>query len=832
MVLFGPALTFNHLKTPSSSIQFVPSVGTRVVNTALRPYSFFGSAGFALHYDVSGGEEITISYGSDTYFKERNIQADFSTHHTFQPINYSMDILREKGHCLTDIFVNSTTIPAASKGVFSKRRFKKNEVVSISPVLVVPKHVLQRNGRSSVLLNYCFASSEHDVAFLPTGTAAMINHGTGATANVGIRWFDWEGRDVLDLLQSVDVAKDLIGARSAPLHMEYFALRPLSAGEELLLDYGQEWEAVWRVYLQVLSHWMATTGGGDEVMLQAPQFRQPIQMPRNMLPDYILNMACAGAAAQCVESEVARSPAATSRRLNRDNSSILSQGAVNDLLMSSNEHHESIRVYNGSASKSTVQENVLIADDVVTSIPLTSSQECGLYLAPLPAATSSGNYDTQLGLFAGQDMTSGNILDIAGTMMVQVDLLQQLGIPPSHSMSSPYGHFAYVVSGAGAFARMDRKDYNAMRAFNTKNIARDVPFPQSQGLRPYSFSIDALYYLKQDVAPGSEIRVKMSNTSFSSEDRRHIHPQRSYDNTELSRKGHCVSDVHLASSSLPSAGKGVFVRRAFTTNETVSISPVLVVPKHNVLEDGTSVLINYCFASSEHDVAFLPTGTAAMINHGTGATANVGVRWFDWEGRDVLDLLQSVDVAKDLIGARSAPLHMEYFALRPLSAGEELLLDYGQEWEAVWRVYLQVLSHWMATTGGGDEVMLQAPQFRQPIQMPNGLIVSPAFQASDVKLCAGDVDCKGVARLRRPHMSSRDLNRVESTRLTPHILNMSEHYMTSSRTYGLQAIVLKAFRCVVSFLSNWFHVTGQCNQPCDDFHFSYYNNCLMTLSLV
>jgi hypothetical protein len=79
-----------------------------------------------------------------------------------------------------------------------------------------------------------------------------INHGSKETANVKIRWpnkdlvahkSDW----LTQTPQALRDTTDKIG-----LSFEYVALRDIPEGEEVLMDYGDEWDAAWQDYVK---HW-------------------------------------------------------------------------------------------------------------------------------------------------------------------------------------------------------------------------------------------------------------------------------------------------------------------------------------------------------------------------------------------------------------------------------------------------------------------------------------------------------------------------------------------------------------------------------------------------
>jgi hypothetical protein len=182
------------------------------------PYSTHTS--FLVHSiaDTPAGGEVFTNYGKQ-WFKDRNIKRNKATS-THAASTYSLDELTLKGVCMSDIYVAESSIPFAGKGVFANKQFRRGDVVSVSPVLVLPRHVMEAAGDHSVLLNYCITAptiltptatittttttttttdgdtsshaSSSDVALLPLSQAGMMNHGVKGeevgTANVALDW--------------------------------------------------------------------------------------------------------------------------------------------------------------------------------------------------------------------------------------------------------------------------------------------------------------------------------------------------------------------------------------------------------------------------------------------------------------------------------------------------------------------------------------------------------------------------------------------------------------------------------------------------------------------
>jgi hypothetical protein len=97
-------------------------------------------------------------------------------------------------------------------------------------------------------------------------------------------------------------------------------------------------------------------------------------------------------------------------------------------------------------------------------------------------------------------------------------------------------------------------------------------------------------------------------------------------------------------------GRGVFTTRAFAKGETVEHCPTLELPGDEV----AGQLGDYVFGSNEsEDEVILPLGYGMLYNH-------------------------SADPNCEYI--QEAPRVIAYVTLRDVKAGEELFIDYGEEW--------------------------------------------------------------------------------------------------------------------------------------------------------
>jgi len=188
--------------------------------------------------------------------------------------------LQQHGRCMD-------SLETREDGAFSKRHLQAGEVVASSPVhLVYDETMLHRYQKTKVtgpfwaigenapsypsdwadvesdtgwlrhldnqtghelVLNYCFGQQHSSVLLCPYGAGVnSINH-HHSEPNVRV---DWDhsfvgGHEDEWLTMSYHQLED----QRPRLALSYIALRDIQPGEEILLDYGSEWEKAWSSYL-------------------------------------------------------------------------------------------------------------------------------------------------------------------------------------------------------------------------------------------------------------------------------------------------------------------------------------------------------------------------------------------------------------------------------------------------------------------------------------------------------------------------------------------------------------------------------------------------------
>jgi len=95
-----------------------------------------------------------------------------------------------------------------------------------------------------LLLNYCFGHFNSSVLLLPySNTVNLINHPENGVPNVRLRWSESSYR-------FFDKPLSVLQESSSHLLLELVALRDIEEGEEVLLDYGEDWVSAWEKHVK------------------------------------------------------------------------------------------------------------------------------------------------------------------------------------------------------------------------------------------------------------------------------------------------------------------------------------------------------------------------------------------------------------------------------------------------------------------------------------------------------------------------------------------------------------------------------------------------------
>jgi len=153
-----------------------------------------------------------------------------------------------------------STISNAGWGAFTTQSISKEKIITTTPLAPIwdkelfqmPTNFPSNQQSHQLLLNYCYTHPQSSVHLFPYGNVVnYINHSSNK-ANAKLVWaHDFPLFQPEFLNQPIDNLKEYLKHHQDPvLFMDIVALRDLEEGEEILIDYGDDWEKAWNAHVQ------------------------------------------------------------------------------------------------------------------------------------------------------------------------------------------------------------------------------------------------------------------------------------------------------------------------------------------------------------------------------------------------------------------------------------------------------------------------------------------------------------------------------------------------------------------------------------------------------
>ena len=222
---------------------------------------------------------------------KRAAESDIASLHQPHAIR-SVEYLRENGKCVDSIRPGPSTLESGQggRGAFATRSLKEGSIITGSPLNHVPDrnflaiYKMEQNQTThdqdseetwlrhvdnivgyQMSLNYCYGHNASTMLLCPYGAGVnYINHNQ-SRANVNIQW----ARDGMTMQNDTWLHKkrveDLEWDYSIGLAFDYVATTDLNEGDELFLDYGDDFEAAITRYL---SSWKSSKAKNDHIPAQ------------------------------------------------------------------------------------------------------------------------------------------------------------------------------------------------------------------------------------------------------------------------------------------------------------------------------------------------------------------------------------------------------------------------------------------------------------------------------------------------------------------------------------------------------------------------------------
>ena len=243
----------------------------------------------------------------------------------------TMEWIEENGICMDNIKPGKSVIPYASRGAIANRYIEKGSIVTPVPLLnIVDKDLLkiwdvvdEETGKfydqdelgdkaqniigEQIILNYCFGHIKSKLILCPQSNAILINHCSSRTGaihdhdsdgntscsiegpNARLQWASGWDPDTADWLKmSLDVIEEKTKEEMRGLSLEIVAMRDILPGEEVTIDYGENWEKAWEKHVK---NWVAPS---DDLgisyipireLIEKKDFRTIDELTENPYPD-------------------------------------------------------------------------------------------------------------------------------------------------------------------------------------------------------------------------------------------------------------------------------------------------------------------------------------------------------------------------------------------------------------------------------------------------------------------------------------------------------------------------------------------------------------------
>lgn len=230
----------NGLTKGYNAVGNYPSEGNLGLDRGSSPgagaFTHYGNYTWRARKDLDAGDEIFVSYG-ENWMEERSLNDGNVWKRTVSD-------LRQFGYCLDNIIPGTSLIEHAGRGAFATRDLEQDSIIAPVPVLSLSKSSLEilkqrQDGTvekaTQLLLNYCYGHANSSTLLYPYSNGVNIVNHHSKKVNVKLRWR--EGSELN------------AHALNAKFMLEMVALRDISKGEEIYLDYGNEWEEAWKTHV-------------------------------------------------------------------------------------------------------------------------------------------------------------------------------------------------------------------------------------------------------------------------------------------------------------------------------------------------------------------------------------------------------------------------------------------------------------------------------------------------------------------------------------------------------------------------------------------------------
>lgn len=311
---------------------------------------------------------------------------------------------------------------------------------------------------------------------------------------------------------------------------------------------------------------------------------------------------------------------------------------------------------------------------------------------------------------------------------------------PEVAVEFPFEHTALFVPGLAAIAPCTSESPNlklgSQRGWSTSSDDDGVHRATHPHAGAFSYRHNVTYIAVRDIAAGEELTVNCDDDSFEG-GAYYLTP---YEASKNDNRVTCLDmnlRVEQASKKIPAAGAsavdnnnnkddpmgmGLFAKRDLAKGDPIISSPLAPIHR-DVLKmeakdlNDQQLMLNYAFGHPDSDLLLLPIGPMVnFINHRRKSEggANAEIRWHHLSEKSEEDIKEYHDTSLfELSGEAVAQTHgrglvLDIVALREISEGEEVYLDYGDDWQVAWDAHSALFESMQKRMDARDRAYISA----------------------------------------------------------------------------------------------------------------------------
>lgn len=175
----------------------------------------------------------------------------------------SVEWIKENGVCMDNFAPFPSTNKRAGHGAIAKRWMMEGDVVGLAPILHVSNRDVLRipaftGDEWQLILNYCIGHKHSSLLLCPNTNVNWVNHcstrkpdehpcGSKGSPNAEYRFASWNRVNKEWMNKTVsEIEKEQVKG----LYLELVATRDIEVGEEIFIDYGEDFEKAWTKHVK------------------------------------------------------------------------------------------------------------------------------------------------------------------------------------------------------------------------------------------------------------------------------------------------------------------------------------------------------------------------------------------------------------------------------------------------------------------------------------------------------------------------------------------------------------------------------------------------------